>query len=172
MSNFNIAMEHGASSSQAHQMNPKEQIESEINSWFDETTWNQAEREISPDEVLKKEEEENFSYGKRMAYKTYLSTKSQHREIWEKMGVMKNFLKKWLCMLIHLALHYQLLVLTIEYPNAIAKNNFKGNALDPWILALEQGEQQTRESTYNDIYSLFYSDINLRRKDQDPAFLI
>ncbi|GJZ32494.1 hypothetical protein Tco_0577930 [Tanacetum coccineum] len=28
---------------------------------------------------------------------------------------------------------------------AIAKNNFKGNALDPWILALEQGEQQTRE---------------------------
>ncbi|GKA67547.1 hypothetical protein Tco_0767464 [Tanacetum coccineum] len=55
MSNFNIAIEHGASSSQAHQMNPEEQIESEINSWFDETTWNQAETEISPDEVLEKE---------------------------------------------------------------------------------------------------------------------
>ncbi|GJX53786.1 hypothetical protein Tco_0282155 [Tanacetum coccineum] len=95
MSNFNILMEHGASSSQAHQMNLKEQIESEINSWFNEDTWNQAEKEISPDEVLAKEEEENLSYGKIMEYKSYLSTKRQHRESRAKMGVLKNFMKRW-----------------------------------------------------------------------------
>ncbi|GJW31419.1 hypothetical protein Tco_0051451 [Tanacetum coccineum] len=72
-------MEHEASSSQAHQMNPEEQIESEINFWFDEDTWNQAEREISPDEVLAKEEEESLSYGKKMEYKSYLSTKGEQR---------------------------------------------------------------------------------------------
>ncbi|GKD23737.1 hypothetical protein Tco_1225440 [Tanacetum coccineum] len=86
MSNFNILMEHEASSSQAHQMNPEEQIESEINFWFDEDTWNQAEREISPDEVLAKEEEESLSYGKKMEYKSYLSTRRQHRESPAKMA--------------------------------------------------------------------------------------
>ncbi|GJX58133.1 hypothetical protein Tco_0289523 [Tanacetum coccineum] len=80
MSNLNIAVEHGASSSQAQQMNPKEQIKTETNSWFEKTTWDDAEWEISPDEVLGKEEEEKLSFGERMACKSYLSTKRQHRE--------------------------------------------------------------------------------------------
>ncbi|GJT13676.1 hypothetical protein Tco_0860718 [Tanacetum coccineum] len=86
MSNMNIIVEHGASSSQAQHMNPKEQIEFEINSWFDQTTWDEVEREISSDEVIGKEEEENLSFGDRMAYKSYLSYKCQHREIRAKMG--------------------------------------------------------------------------------------
>ncbi|GJY22326.1 hypothetical protein Tco_0394892, partial [Tanacetum coccineum] len=71
-SNLNITLEHGASSSHAQPMNPEEQIETEINSWFEETTWREAEREISLNEVLGKEEEENLSFGDRMAYKSYL----------------------------------------------------------------------------------------------------
>ncbi|GJT72359.1 hypothetical protein Tco_1031645 [Tanacetum coccineum] len=94
MSNFNIAMEHGASSSKPCQMNLEEQVESKVNSWFDEDTWNQAKMEISPDEVLMKEEEKNLSYGERMAYKSYLSTKRQHRESQTKMGVLRNFMKR------------------------------------------------------------------------------
>ncbi|GJZ03270.1 hypothetical protein Tco_0536545 [Tanacetum coccineum] len=87
-------MEHGASSSHRQQMNPEEEIKSEINSWFEESTWNEAKKEISLDEVLGKEKEENLSFVERMAYKSYLSTKRQHREIQTKMGVMKNFMKK------------------------------------------------------------------------------
>ncbi|GJW74487.1 ribonuclease H-like domain-containing protein [Tanacetum coccineum] len=83
--------EHGASSSHAQQMNPEEQIEFEINSWFEESTWNEAEREISPDEVLGKEVEYNLSFVEGMAFKSYLSTKRQHRESRTKMGVMKKF---------------------------------------------------------------------------------
>ncbi|GKC96009.1 hypothetical protein Tco_1161451, partial [Tanacetum coccineum] len=92
----------------------------------------------------------------------------------------------------------------IEQVIFIAKNNFEGNALDLWILALEQGEQRSRESmnnvskntlkvmllTHGSLpwnkeeqrskgeqctmvsISLFYKDINLPIKDQDPAFLI
>ncbi|GJU40119.1 hypothetical protein Tco_1193076 [Tanacetum coccineum] len=90
-----IAVEHGASSSQSQQMNPEEQIESEINSWFEQTTLDEAEREISSDDVLGKEEEENLSFGDRMAYKSYLSTKRQHRESRTKMVVLKNFIKRW-----------------------------------------------------------------------------
>ncbi|GJX92019.1 hypothetical protein Tco_0345345 [Tanacetum coccineum] len=74
-------------------MNPEEQVKSEVNSWFDEDTWNQAEMENSPDEALTKEEKENLSYGERMAYKSYLSTKCQHRESRTKMDVLKNFMK-------------------------------------------------------------------------------
>ncbi|GJX02130.1 hypothetical protein Tco_0186043 [Tanacetum coccineum] len=95
MSNSNIIVEHGESSSKAQKMNPKEQIESEINSWFEQTTWNEAKREISPDEVLRKEEEEKLSFGDRMAYKSYLSTKCQYRESQTEMGVLKNFMKRW-----------------------------------------------------------------------------
>ncbi|GKA69453.1 hypothetical protein Tco_0775517, partial [Tanacetum coccineum] len=61
----------------------------------DQTTWNQAEREISLNEVLEKEEEENLIYGEIMAYKSYLSTKRQHRESQANMGVMKNYMKRW-----------------------------------------------------------------------------
>ncbi|GJU67143.1 hypothetical protein Tco_1253402 [Tanacetum coccineum] len=39
----------------------KEQIDTEINSWFEQTMWDEAKREIRPDEVLGKEEEENYS---------------------------------------------------------------------------------------------------------------
>ncbi|GKA97291.1 hypothetical protein Tco_0825185 [Tanacetum coccineum] len=62
---LNIVVEHGASSSQASQMNPRgTKLKSEINSWFrSETTWNEAEMEISLDEVLRKEEEEKLSIG-------------------------------------------------------------------------------------------------------------
>ncbi|GJZ55504.1 hypothetical protein Tco_0610697 [Tanacetum coccineum] len=88
-------MKHKESSPQAQQLNSEEQIESEINSWFDQTTWDEAEREISPDEVLGKEEEENLSFGDRMAYKSYLSTKCQHRESRAKLGVWKTFMKRW-----------------------------------------------------------------------------
>ncbi|GJV27817.1 hypothetical protein Tco_1384265 [Tanacetum coccineum] len=95
MSNFNVAMKHGASSSQAHQMNPEEKIESKINSWFEDTTWSEAEREISPNMVLDKEEEEKLNFGERMAYKSYLSTKRQHRESRTKMDVLKNFMMRW-----------------------------------------------------------------------------
>ncbi|GJR67568.1 hypothetical protein Tco_0013633 [Tanacetum coccineum] len=38
----------------------------------------------------------------------------------------------------------------------------------PW----NKEEQRSRGSMYNGIYSLFYKDINLPIKDQDPAFLI
>ncbi|GKA23974.1 hypothetical protein Tco_0710007 [Tanacetum coccineum] len=88
-------MKHRESSPQAQQLNSEEQIESEINSWFDQTTWDEAEKEISPDEVLGKEEEENLSFGNRMAYKSYLSTKRQHRESRAKLGVWKTFMKRW-----------------------------------------------------------------------------
>ncbi|GJY06347.1 hypothetical protein Tco_0373401 [Tanacetum coccineum] len=94
-SNLNIAVEHGASSSQAQQMNLKEQIEIKINSWFEQTTWDEVKMVISPDEVLGKKEEEKLSFGERMAYKSYLSTKRQHRESQTKMGVLKNFMKRW-----------------------------------------------------------------------------
>ncbi|GJZ82747.1 hypothetical protein Tco_0647920 [Tanacetum coccineum] len=53
----------------------EEQIDTEINYWFEQTMWDEAEREISPDEVLGKEEEEKLSFGEKMAYKSYLSTK-------------------------------------------------------------------------------------------------
>ncbi|GKA17286.1 hypothetical protein Tco_0697123, partial [Tanacetum coccineum] len=89
-----ITANHGASSSHGQQMNPEKQLKSKINSWFEESTWNEAEREISPDEVLGKEEEENLSFVERMAYKSYLSTKRQHRESQTKMGMMKKFVKK------------------------------------------------------------------------------
>ncbi|GJW94454.1 hypothetical protein Tco_0174126 [Tanacetum coccineum] len=46
------------------------------------------------------------------------------------------------------------------------QEHFEGNALDPWIPTLEQGEQQSKGSMYNDIYSSF------PRKDQDPTILI
>ncbi|GJX68053.1 hypothetical protein Tco_0303780 [Tanacetum coccineum] len=62
-SNLNITMKHGASSSHAQPLNPEEQFESEINSWFEETTWSEAERQISLDEVHGKEEEENLIFG-------------------------------------------------------------------------------------------------------------
>ncbi|GJW31071.1 hypothetical protein Tco_0047946 [Tanacetum coccineum] len=58
-------------------------------------TWKQVECEISPDDVLAKEEEDNLIYGERMAYESYLSTKRQHRESQTKMGVLKNFMKRW-----------------------------------------------------------------------------
>ncbi|GJV30764.1 hypothetical protein Tco_1391164 [Tanacetum coccineum] len=93
MSNLNITVELGASSSQAQQMNLDEQIKTKINSWFEQTTWNEAEREISLDKVLGKEEEEKLSFGERMDYKSYLSTKRQHRDSRTKMGVLKNFMK-------------------------------------------------------------------------------
>nr|GEU87792.1 hypothetical protein [Tanacetum cinerariifolium] len=48
----------------------------------------------------------------------------------------------------------------------------EGNALDPWIPVIKQGEQQSRGSTYNGINSFFYKDIKHPMKDQDPAFLI
>ncbi|GJV24825.1 hypothetical protein Tco_1377520 [Tanacetum coccineum] len=95
MSNLNIMVEHGLSSSQAQQTTPEEQIETKINSWFEQTTWNGAEREISLDKVLGKDEEERLSFGERMAYKSCLSTKRQHRESRTKMGVLKNFMKRW-----------------------------------------------------------------------------
>ncbi|GJR14869.1 integrase, catalytic region, zinc finger, CCHC-type containing protein [Tanacetum coccineum] len=95
MSSLNITVKHGASPSQAQQTNPEEQIETKINSWFKQTTWNEAKREISPDKVLGKEEEEKLSFGERMTYKSYLSTKRQYREIRTKMGVLKNFIKRW-----------------------------------------------------------------------------
>ncbi|GJY05870.1 hypothetical protein Tco_0371810 [Tanacetum coccineum] len=88
-------MEHGASSSQAYQMNPKEQIEFKINSWFKDTTWSKAKREISPDMVLDKEEEEKLNVGERIAYKSYLSTKRQHKESRTKMGMLNNFMERW-----------------------------------------------------------------------------
>ncbi|GKC64306.1 retrovirus-related pol polyprotein from transposon TNT 1-94 [Tanacetum coccineum] len=53
-----------------------------------------------------------------------------------------------------------------------SQEHLEGDALDPWIPTLEQGKQRSRGSIYNDIYSLFYKDINLPMKDQDPAFLI
>ncbi|GJW83226.1 hypothetical protein Tco_0156371 [Tanacetum coccineum] len=74
-SNLNNVVEHGASSSQAQPMISEEQIDTEINSWFEQTMWDEVEREISPDEVLGKEEEEKLSFGEKMAYKSYLSTK-------------------------------------------------------------------------------------------------
>ncbi|GJU61949.1 hypothetical protein Tco_1243784 [Tanacetum coccineum] len=54
----------------------------------------------------------------------------------------------------------------------ICQEILEGNAFDPWIPTLEQGEQRSMESMYNGIYSFFYKDINLPIKDQDPAFLI
>ncbi|GJS89776.1 hypothetical protein Tco_0772412 [Tanacetum coccineum] len=48
-----------------------------------------------------------------------------------------------------------------------AKNTFEGDALDPWIPALEQGGARTMRYIL-----LFYKDINLLPNDQDPAFLI
>ncbi|GJT11613.1 hypothetical protein Tco_0858655 [Tanacetum coccineum] len=91
--NLNITVKHGTSSSHAQLMNTEEQIESETNSWFEETTWSEAEREISPDKVLRKEEEENLSFGDRMDYKSYLSTKRQHRESRTKISCTKTTLK-------------------------------------------------------------------------------
>ncbi|GJR22455.1 hypothetical protein Tco_0970982 [Tanacetum coccineum] len=87
-------VEHRASSSHAQQINPEEQIEFEINSWFEESTWNEAERKISLDEVLGKEVEDNLSFVEGMDFESYLPTKRQHRESRTKMGIMKNFVKK------------------------------------------------------------------------------
>nr|GEZ29270.1 hypothetical protein [Tanacetum cinerariifolium] len=44
------------------------------------------------------------------------------------------------------------------------QEHFEGNALDPWIPLSNKGEMVS--------ILLFYKDINLPSKDQDPAFLI
>ncbi|GKC18110.1 hypothetical protein Tco_1014892 [Tanacetum coccineum] len=45
------------------------------------------------------------------------------------------------------------LTYVFKFSNVVAKDTFEGNALDPWIPALEQGEQRCRGSMYNGIYS-------------------
>ncbi|GJZ18720.1 hypothetical protein Tco_0554843 [Tanacetum coccineum] len=54
----------------------------------------------------------------------------------------------------------------------LSQKHLEGNALDPWILALKQGEQRSRGARLK--ISTFYldKDIYLQVKYQDPAFLI
>ncbi|GJR20821.1 hypothetical protein Tco_0969348 [Tanacetum coccineum] len=91
----NKVSKHGASSSRRSQLDPKERIKVQINKWLDEDTWIGDEDEISLDEVVEKEAIEKLSFGEKMAYKSYLTSKCQHRESRTKIEIMKNFLKKW-----------------------------------------------------------------------------
>ncbi|GKC07877.1 hypothetical protein Tco_0999487 [Tanacetum coccineum] len=45
--------------------------------------------------------------------------------------------------------------------NLNGQEHLEGNALNPWIPPWNKGEQRSRGSTYNGIYSFFYKDINL-----------
>ncbi|GJS87329.1 hypothetical protein Tco_0769965 [Tanacetum coccineum] len=72
---------------------------------FNASTWNKltvnkdtcigAEEEISSDKVIENDVMDKLSFGDKMAYKSYLRSKRQHKESRTKMEIVKNFLKKW-----------------------------------------------------------------------------
>ncbi|GKD41449.1 hypothetical protein Tco_1261656 [Tanacetum coccineum] len=63
-------------------------------------------------------------------------------------------------------------VVVLQTSSEIPNEHLDGDALDPWIPALEQGDERSRGSKYNGIYSLFYKYINLPLKGKDTTFLI
>ncbi|GJT93631.1 hypothetical protein Tco_1082476 [Tanacetum coccineum] len=64
---------HGASSSRGPQLDPRERIEAQVDSWFDEDVWINAEDRISTDEEVDEPTLRNMSFGDRIAYKSYVT---------------------------------------------------------------------------------------------------
>ncbi|GJS79334.1 hypothetical protein Tco_0729215 [Tanacetum coccineum] len=80
-------LEHGASSLRGPQLDPREIMEAQVESWFDEDVWINAEDHISTDEEMDEMTLRNMSFEDRMAYKSYVShpvsgrnTRRQHND--------------------------------------------------------------------------------------------
>ncbi|GJV07303.1 hypothetical protein Tco_1344959 [Tanacetum coccineum] len=61
-------------------IDPREIMEAQVESWFDEDVWINAEDHISTDEEIEEMTLRNMSFGDRMAYKSYVTEKRQRRE--------------------------------------------------------------------------------------------